>query len=265
MVEFTKETVNLLGGNVVYQRGGAGESILYLHGAGVVSQAVPFMKHLGAHFDVIVPQHPGMGESDAPTWLNNMHDMALFYHDFIDRLGLEDIHLIGTSIGGWLAATVAYLNPAPFKSVTLACAAGLNNPDIPKPPIYGMTAAETLRFVIHDQELAESMVAKMPPGVDEMPNTVKSKATTKIMAGETRHDPSMPTWLHRLKMPVHIIWGKQDKLSPVQYAAEYKKLLPHAKVTLYDNCGHLPYTEHPEQYARDIAAFIQTFTGAKAA
>ncbi len=144
MVEFTKETVNLLGGNVVFQRGGSGDPILYLHGAGVVGQVVPFMKHLGEHFDLIVPQHPGMGESDAPTWLNNMHDMALFYHDFIDYLGLEDVHLIGTSIGGWLAATVAYLNPDPFKSVTLACAAGLNNPDIPKPPVFGMTAAETL-------------------------------------------------------------------------------------------------------------------------
>ncbi len=104
------------------------------------------------------------------------------------------------------------------------------------------------------------MVAKLPDNVDDMPNTKKSKATTQIMAGETRHDPSMPTWLHRLKMPVHIIWGKQDRLSPVQYADEYKKLLPHAKVTLYDDCGHLPYTEYPEKYANDIATFIQTAT-----
>ena len=58
MVEFTKETVNMLGGNVVFQRGGSGEPILYLHGAGVVSHVVPFMKHLGEHFDLIVPQHP---------------------------------------------------------------------------------------------------------------------------------------------------------------------------------------------------------------
>lgn len=265
MVEFTKETVNMLGGNVVYQRGGAGEPMLYLHGAGVVSQAVPFMKHLGAHFDLIVPQHPGMGVSDAPAWLHNMHDMALFYHDFIDHFGLEDIHLVGTSIGGWLAATIAYINPAPFKSVTLACAAGLHNPDIPKGPVGGKTAADTLRFVIHDQKLAEAMIAKLPPGVDEHPNSLKSKKTTGIMAGESRHDPSMPTWLHRLKMPVHIIWGKQDKLAPVGYADEYKKYLPHAKVTLYDNCGHLPYTEYPERYATDIADFIHTFTGAKEA
>ena len=260
MVEFTKETVNILGGNVVFQRGGTGEPILYLHGAGVVNQVVPFMEHLGRSFDLIVPQHPGMGDSDAPSWLNNMHDMALFYHDFIGHLGLENIHLVGTSIGGWLAATVAYLNPAPFKSVTLACAAGLNNASIPKPPVFAMTAAETLRFVIHDQVLAESMIAKMPPGFDEMPNTKKSKATTQTMAGETRHDPSMSTWLHRLKMPVHIIWGKQDRLSLVQYAEEYKKFLPHAKMTLYDDCGHLPYTECPEKYATDIEAFIQTAT-----
>ena len=260
MVEFTKENVSMLGGNVVFQRGGSGEPILYLHGAGVVNQAMPFMRHLGKNFDLIVPQHPGMGESDAASWLNNMHDMALFYHDFIDRLGLENLHLVGTSIGGWLAATVAYLNPAPFKSVTLACAAGLNDASIPKPSVFGMTAAETLRFVIHDQALAESMIAKMPAGVDDMPNIKKSKATTQIMAGEVRHDPSMPTWLHRLKMPVHIIWGKQDRLSPVQYADELKKLLPHAKVTLYDECGHLPYTEYPEKYATDIATFIQTAT-----
>ena len=59
-----------------------------------------------ARFDVIVPEHPGFGESDTPEWLDTVGDLAYFYLDVIEALGL-DVHLCGASLGGWIAAEIA--------------------------------------------------------------------------------------------------------------------------------------------------------------
>jgi pimeloyl-ACP methyl ester carboxylesterase len=255
MATFSKEQHTINGCKIMVQRGGRGEPLLYLHGAGVVSTVVPFMEHLARSFDLIVPQHPGYGESDMPPWLGSMRDMALYYHDFMDHFRIRDVHVVGTSIGGWIAATVAYVNPMPLKTLTLVCAGGLSNPAIPRPSAMPRTQAETMRLVLYDQALAEQMIARLPANTDDNPVNKKNRATSQILAGESRHDPDMPKWLHRIRAPVHIVWGKDDRFTPVGYADEFKKHLPAARVTLIDKCGHLPYTEHPQLYAEAITRF----------
>ena len=75
-------------------RGGQGAPLLYLHGALGVSAWTPFMERLSQRFDVIVPDHPGFGESDTPDWLDNVGDLAYFYLDVIKALGLSGVHLV---------------------------------------------------------------------------------------------------------------------------------------------------------------------------
>ena len=70
-------------------RGGQGAPLLYLHGALGVYAWTPFMERLSRRFDVIVPDHPGFGESDTPDWLDNVGDLAYFYLDVIQALGLD--------------------------------------------------------------------------------------------------------------------------------------------------------------------------------
>ena len=62
---------------------------------------------LAEKFDVLAPSHPGFGASDNPDWLDNMSDMAFFYLDLIEELDLRDLHLVGNSLGGWLASEIA--------------------------------------------------------------------------------------------------------------------------------------------------------------
>ena len=70
------------------------------------------MADLATRHDVIVPEHPGFGASDTPDWLDNIPDLANFYLDVLDQLDLQNVDLVGFSIGGWIAAELAVRNTA---------------------------------------------------------------------------------------------------------------------------------------------------------
>ena len=88
-------------------RAGSGPTVLFLHGAGGVPQWLPFFDRMAEHYELLVPEHPGFGGSRYdPPWIRSMADMAMFYLDLIEEARLDRIHLIGNSLGGWLAAEI---------------------------------------------------------------------------------------------------------------------------------------------------------------
>jgi len=87
-------------------RVGRGPTVLFLHGAGGVPQWLPFFDALAERYELLVPEHPGFGGSDDPPWIHSMADLAMFYLDLVEEAGLDRIHLIGNSLGGWLAAEI---------------------------------------------------------------------------------------------------------------------------------------------------------------
>jgi pimeloyl-ACP methyl ester carboxylesterase len=62
------------------------------------------------------------------------------------------------------------------------------------------------------------------------------------------HDPFLPKWLHRIDVPVKIIWGREDRILPVAFVDEFKRLMPKAQIHIVDNAGHLPHAEKPDQF-----------------
>src|SRR5262245_38055386 len=106
-------------------RDGQGEPLLFLHGAGGFPPWLPFFERLAAHFDVLIPEHPGFGKSDNPPWIRNIADLAMYYLDFLDELGSPKVHLIGHSLGGWTAAELAVRNTSRLASLTLLAPAGI--------------------------------------------------------------------------------------------------------------------------------------------
>ena len=102
----------IAGCSVNVMRGGKGPPLLFLHGAGGAGVWLPFMEKLSERYDVIVPDHPGFGRSDTPEWLDDIGDLAFFYLDFLEALDLDDVHLVGNSLGGWIAAEIAIRNTA---------------------------------------------------------------------------------------------------------------------------------------------------------
>ena len=82
---------------------------------------------------------------------------------------------------------------------------------------------------------------------------LKNRHTTARLAWEPRlHDPFLAKWLHRIDVPVTIIWGAEDRILPAGFAQEFKRLLPGAKLEVIPACGHLPHAEKLEQFCEIV-------------
>ena len=244
-MNFTDTFVEVDGCKTHLRRGGAGEPLLFLHGASGAPVILPFMEKLARRFDVLVPEHPGYGQSDEPEWLENIHDMAYFYLDFLKALDLRKTTIIGSSMGGWIAMEMAVRDTSRINSLVLVSPAGVAAPEVQPADIFLMAPEDVVRNLFFDQKLAEARLAQ-PENVDV---SLKNRHTTARLAWDPRlHDPFLPKWLHRIDVPVKIIWGREDRILPVGIADELRRLMPKAQVHVLDKVGHLPHAERVDEF-----------------
>jgi pimeloyl-ACP methyl ester carboxylesterase len=245
---FTEQFIEIDGCRTHYRRGGQGAPLVFLHGAGGAPVVLPFMERLATRFDVIVPDHPGYGKSDEPEWLENIHDVAYFYLDFLERLGLEKVVLAGASMGGWMALELAVRNTSRLRCLILNAPAGVAAPGVEPIDNFLLSPEEGVRALVHDPKLAEKKLS-VPMTPEALDMALKNRHTTARLAWEPRlHDPHLPKWLHRIDVPVTLVWGKQDRVLPVGIAHELKRLMPKAELHVLENCGHLPQEEKVDEY-----------------
>ena len=244
-MKFEESFVEVDGCKVHLRRGGKGEPLLFLHGASGAPVVMPFMEKLAQRFDVLVPEHPGYGKSDEPEWLENIHDVAYFYLDFLKQLNLRNVTIVGSSMGGWMAMEIAVRDTSRLKSLVLVSPAGIAAPGARPADIFLMPPEVLVRNLFVDQKLAEARLAA-PEDVDV---ALKNRHTTARLAWEPRlHDPFLPKWLHRIDVPVKIIWGREDRILPVGISKELKRLMPGAELHVMDDVGHLPHAERVDEF-----------------
>ena len=253
---FSQRFIEVDGCKINLRRGGRGEPLLYLHGAGGAATVMPFMEKLAERFDVLAPEHPGFGLSDEPEWLENMHDLAYFYLDFLRKLELRGVHVVGGSIGGWLALEMAVRDTSRIKSLVLVCSAGISARGVQPGDIFLWSAEELVRNRFFDQKIADRRLAE-PMTPELLDISLKNRHTAARLSWEPRlHDPFLAKWLHRVNVPVKIIWGAEDRIIPVGYADAFKKLMPKAEVEIIPRCGHLPQEEKHEAFCDIVFRFL---------
>lgn len=253
----TFETVT--GCRVRVMRQGGGEPLLFLHGASGARRWLPFMEGLAQSHDVIVPEHPGFGASETPDWLDNVGDLAHFYLDLIDHLGLGKVHLVGTSLGGWIAAELATCNCAKLKSLTLVAPAGVSVAGVRWPDMFMWSPEELTQKLFHDPQLAKVM--PQPATEDEVMLALKNRLTTaKLGWSQRMHNPHLRKWLHRVAVPTLIIWGDDDQVLPAAYGAAYRDLIPSSSLEMIAECGHLPHVEKAQEFVQKVVHFTQRST-----
>ena len=237
-------------------RGGAGAPLLYLHGAVGLPGWLPFFEQLAERHEVLVPEHPGFGKSDNPAWIRNVPDLAMYYLDFLDGLRLEKVHLVGHSLGGWIAAELAIRNCSKVASLSLIAPAGIRMRGVPIGDNFIWSPEETVRNLVHDQSLAEEMLAR-PISEEEAELQLTNRFMAAKLGWEPRwFNPVLERWLHRIQVPTLVAWGVEDKFLPSRYAELWHEKVPQAAVELIPECGHLPHIEKPDVLARSIISFV---------
>src|SRR5216684_1829471 len=129
---------------------GKGEPLLFLHGAGGLTGADPFLEDLGRSFKVYAPHLPGYGESTGGEHIDDVIDAALFYHELMDELKIPSANIVGHSMGGMLAAEVAALDTRRAKKLVLVSSAGFWLDDHPIPDLFAAQLYELGELLFHD-------------------------------------------------------------------------------------------------------------------
>ena len=237
-------------------RAGRGPTVLFLHGAGGVPQWLPFFDLLAERYELLVPEHPGFGGSDDPPWITSMSDLAMFYLDMIEEAGLDSAHLIGNSLGGWLAAEILIRACARFKSLVQLAPAGIRVKGVPCGDNFIWGPEEALRNLYHDQAFADRIIA-LTPSEEQLDVMLRNRFTVAKFGWQPRwFNPDLAKWLHRIKLPSLIVWGDDDKIMPPANAALWHERLPDARLVMMEACGHLPHVEQASLVARHVLDFL---------
>ena len=246
------EMVTVAGATIRVFRGGVGQPLVFLHGAGGHTGWMAFLAELATRFVVFAPEHPGFGQSDDPPWLDEIADLAYFHLDLLKALGLDRVHLMGTSLGGWVAAEMAVRSTARLASLTLVGAVGITADGEPIPDIFRMPDDENLRRFYADPGRAARRLADLAK-VD-MNLVAKNRTTVTRLAYRPRfHNPALAKWLHRIDVPTLMVWGAEDGLVPPKFGEAYRALIPGSRLVVLPQAGHAPFDEQKDAF---LAAFF---------
>ena len=241
--------VTVEGTAVRVMRRGSGPPLLFLHGSDAFATWQPFMESLAQRFEVIVPDHPGFGESATPAWLDTIGDLAHFYRAFIDALALHDLTLAGHGIGGWIAAELALRDTGDLRALILIDAAGL--------PL-AVDGIDTFMCSPDEIRRASFKNVERAPELDDAQRAqiAKNALMTARLAWTPRfYDPQLAKWLHRLRLPTLVVWGADDAIFPARQAAAFAAAIAGAQTVIVPDAGHLPHVEQSAAFITAVNAF----------
>lgn len=234
--------------------GGEGEPVLYLHGAGGANW-YPLLETLAQTRHVIAPEHPGFGRSQIPDWMMSVGDLAFFYLDLLEARDLDEVHLVGHSLGGWTAAEIAIRNTARLKSVSLLSPAGVRSPEVPFGDIFLWPPEEHAKRSYFDQKLAAARIALLATADTDI--ALQNRAAAARLAWNPRlNNPQLTYWLHRIDVPTLFVWGKEDEICPFACAEPYMKPIKNAELYALAETGHALHTERRKEVAAKLNSFF---------
>ena len=242
-----------------YVKEGAGEPVLYLHGAIASKGWNPFLELLSQDYTVYAPLQPGFDEVEGLESISDPVDLALYYFDLLDELGLDRVNVVGHFLGGMVAAEMAALCPHYVNRLALAAPAGFWRDDAPISDIFIMSDAELRSQMWHDGDSpsADAALPEDRSGAEQraLERTIDLAAAGKFLWPIP--DRGLGRRIHRVKAPVLLVWGEDDRIVPPVYAEEFSGRLELATTVILPQCGHLPMLERPEQLASRVTEFFR--------
>lgn len=230
---------------------------------------------------VIIPDRPGCGLSypidyrKVPDFRKAAADWLL---DLVDGIGVEQVDLVGNSMGGFFSIAFALAHPDRVRRLVVVGAPPGLDRTVPLflrlwgSPILGplvsrqkITDPETLRkrvfaplLVAHPErvplDFLELGVAAMAlPGYDHNAYSLLRRVTT--LRG-LRSELIVRDDLPRLAVPTLFLWGDADAFIPPSIGREVAARMPNAEIEILPDTGHLPYVDHPDTVAAAISGFL---------
>lgn len=248
--------IDLRGSKVHVHRFGTGEPLLFLHGLQGMAENEPGLQELSERFQIIAPDHPGFGRSDISDSVDDVKDLAIFYLDLLDALNLEKVHVVGQCLGGWVAIEMAIYASHRFKSLTLVNSAGLRLKGVPRGDMFVCSEQELLKLLFAGDGATKWLESWRASSDREDIYERNRAAAAKYSWSPRLCNPKLDRWLHRVKVPTHLIWSEQNPVIPVDYGEALRDMIPGASLSRVANTAHLINLDQPKAFAREILQFV---------
>ena len=238
---------------------GDGPPLLFLHGGDYFAQQREFFDTLARHWRVLVPRHPGFGNSERPEGFRTVHDLAYLYLDLLERQDFGKTTLVGSSLGGWIALEMCVRCLQRIDRLVLIDSVGVKfggreERDIAD--IYALPREELLRRSFFDPARAAPDYTSLSD--EELSAIARDRQATALYGWRPyMHDPCLRQWLHRIRVPALVVWGENDGIATPDYGQKLCRSLPNARFEPIRQAGHYPQIERPDEVVDVIGRFAR--------
>ena len=239
-----------------YVTQGSGPAALVLHGGGGPATVAPIAAHLAGDHLVITPTLPGWNGTERPESFTRVSDLANAYLGLLAELGLSDVLVVGSSLGGWIAVDMATRDTAGLVGALVVIdGAGIVVPSEPMPDFFSFTPLQIAEHSWYDPSKFLFDPSSLPPEAQAVQRA--NMASMAVYAGDPyMNDPSLPERLPDITAKTLLVWGASDRVFTPGYGRAYAELIPGSRFELIEEAGHLPHLEQPQTTLAAIDAFI---------
>ena len=252
---WTTESVRVAGQALPFLKGGSGDPLLVLHHDIGTPARLPFYDPLARHFTVYLPSHPGYDGSERPDWMRSVRDVAVIYQWLLAERELTGVSLLGLGFGGWIAAEMATMAPAAFRRLVLVGAMGIM-------PAAGEILDQALvsyidyvRAGFEDPAAFERICGAEPPVSQLEQWDLNREMTFRIAWKPYMYNPTLPHLLGGVRAPALVVWGRRDRVVPLECGEQYAQALPKARLAVVEGAGHFVEMEQPDALAKLVTEF----------
>lgn len=234
---------------------GKGQVLLLLHGLfGALSNWEGVVSRFSKNFRVVIPMLPIY---EMPIKEAGLEGLRKFVEDFVAFKKLDNLIMMGNSLGGHIALLYTLKNAGKVRKLILTGSSGLFEDSMggsyPKRGNYEYIR-ERVAYTFYDPNVATREL------VDEVFETTKSipKCMRIVAIAKSAQRHNMAEEIPNITAPTLLVWGLNDTITPPIVAHEFNRLIPNSELKFIDKCCHAPMMEHPEEFNQLVETFLVT-------
>jgi pimeloyl-ACP methyl ester carboxylesterase len=256
----TLHTTTVFGRTIKYYDVGSGPPLLLIHGLGGDADEWAFcFEPLSRSHRVLALDLLGFGRSDKPLIEYTIAGLVEVVERFRKTLSIERPTLIGSSLGGWIAAAFALKHPDSIAKLVLADSAGiwasLNELGMDPHILTRAHMREVFDRVFHDKRLATEELVDLAyeQHLARGDGYTIASLIRNIGDGGERLDST----IGGITVPALILWGQQDEIIPLAAGELTHQLIHGSELVVIPECGHVPALEKPAEFVQHVSRFLE--------